>query len=95
MTIPQLKMLKLFQSQTFSISQALHLDQRTFGGLCHHKWVEYDTYGKYFHIVELGAENFERANRVHNFRKYNNGRFSVRVPRRASTGNLINFKRSA
>lgn len=81
MTIPQLKMLKLFTERRFTIPQALTLDQRVFGGLCHHAWLDYSTIDNSFGITETGEMAFIRASRTHNFRKFNNGRFSVRVPR--------------
>jgi len=96
MTIPQLRMLKLFREREFTIDQALRLDQRTFGCLCHHIWVDWNTAHNTFEITALGEVVFERSNVVHNFRKYNNGRFSVRVPKLRKSLHAVKMsKRSA
>lgn len=95
MTISQLNMLKLFRERQFTYEQALKLDQRIFGGLCGHIWVDWNPTAKHFHLTEGGEFALSIAVRVHNFRKVNNGKFSIRVPRIAQRVRPISIRRGA
>ncbi len=98
MTISQLNMLKLFMQRNFTSQEALTLDQRIFGGLCAHRWVDYqiaphrNELAGVFAITSTGHDTYELARIVHNFRKNNNGRFSIRVPR-VRRSNMIAFSK--
>ncbi len=80
LTIRQYKMLRLFKKENFSITEALKLNQRTFGSLCKRGLVEYSLkYG--FVLTENGESVLDAVQFLVMTRKIDNGRFSSYVPK--------------
>lgn len=83
MTIHQFMMLRRFITKTATIEQALELNQRTFGSLCSHAWLNFNADRRVFQITKEGKNRCMLFIHWDYHRQNNNGLFSsfVELPR--------------